>query len=291
MSDPFNRGLESYWIPPWTQSSSPTAAPSSSPSPSASAAAAPSVPSVPTPSPTATPTDAPTPGNPPKNNPDFLQPFGPQNFANPNPLDPWNISNVGPGIQAILQREGLTGLSLENAQMYSTINDAIWNLERLANQELALYERGELPVGEQEAINLAERSGLGALTGQLAAEGIDPTSSSQFFGGAMQIEQQKAIATENALQQLLQNYFQAQGMTIQADEVLASFTQFDRNLQLQYYQTALQFELGKEQIAAQQKSQQKGMIGQLAGGIGGLFGGGKSIFIATMSAIHELVMR
>jgi hypothetical protein len=170
---------------------------------------------------------------------------------------------------------------------FAAINDALANTENFANQQLSLYEHGQLPPGEQAAIDLSARSGLGSLSGQLAQEGIDPASSSQFAGGAENIALQKSTATEQALQQVLQNYFTAQGMQMQATEILGQFNQFDQTLALQYAQLALQ----AQEFQQQEKQQQKAQMGQMAGSAGGLLGKMKMLLAANMAIVHELMVR
>jgi hypothetical protein len=182
-------------------------------------------------------------------------------------------------------------LASSNLQ-FSSIDDALLTLQGFSKKELNLYKKGQLAPGTQAAIDLAAQSGLGALTGQLASEGIDPATSSQYAGGAEQIALQKSIATQNALEKILQNYFTAQGMQMQAAEILGNFNQFDQTLALQYAQLAIEQEqvmIQAQEFQQQQKQQSKGMMGQLAGSVGGLLGGGKGGCIAVMAAIHELM--
>lgn len=169
---------------------------------------------------------------------------------------------------------------------YAVANDAAANAEAFGNQQLSLYEQGKLPTGTQAAIDLAQKTSLGGLSGQLAAQGLDPATSTQFTQGAATIATEKSIQTQQALQQVLQNYFQAQGIALQADQLIGQFNEFDQELQLQYFQIAVQ----QKEFAQQQK---KAAMGQAGGALGGLFsaggGGGKAILMASMAALHQLM--
>jgi hypothetical protein len=143
------------------------------------------------------------------------------------------------------------------------------NAGAFANQQIGLYEAGQLPAGEQAAINEAATSSEGALSAQLAQEGIDPASSSQFAGGSANIAIAKSTATQQALQQVLQNAFQAQGITLQADQVANQLTEFEQQLSLEYLQTSIQ----QSEFQQSLQSQQKGQIGSLFGSLAKVGGG------------------
>jgi hypothetical protein len=186
--------------------------------------------------------------------------FGVANAAN-NP-DQWGNQGQPP--------QGETpGQFFSSNLQFATVDDIIKNSGNLATQQLNLYESGQLPPGEQAAINQQATSSQGALSGQLAAEGIDPATSSQFAGGSANIAIEKSTATQQALQQVLQNYFQAQGLELQADQTLGQFNQFDQQLAFEYYQLQVQ----QQEFQQQEKDQQKAQMGSLLGSLGKLAGG------------------
>jgi hypothetical protein len=185
--------------------------------------------------------------------------FGVSNSAN-NP-DQWG-NQPGP------MNETPGQIYSSNLQ-FSSVDDIIRNSGNLSEQQLKLYESGQLPPGEQAAINQQATSSQGALSGQLAAEGIDPATSSQFAGGSANIAIEKSTATQQALQQVLSNYFQAQGLELQASQVLGQFNQFDQQLAFEYYQLQVQ----QQEFQQQEKDQQKAQMGSLLGSIGKLAGG------------------
>lgn len=161
--------------------------------------------------------------------------------------------------------------------------------QQLAQQQLTEYESGKLPPGEQLAIDTAFNTGTGTLTGQLAAEGLDPATSSQYSGGVATLAQQKSIATQQALDKLLQQYFQSQGMAMQASQMVMQYNEFQQQLAFEYFQLSVQAEEFQQQLQQSEQQAKKGQMGQLAGSVGGLFGGGKGGAIVIMAKLWELL--
>ena len=106
---------------------------------------------------------------------------------------------------------------------------AIIRNEALAQQFINEYESGTLPSGVQAAIDQSYQSGLTSLTSNLAAAGFSGPSSLESSGVA-ELQTQKSIATQAALEQILQQYFQSQGVALQASQQLQQFSEFEQSL-------------------------------------------------------------
>lgn len=140
--------------------------------------------------------------------------------------------------------------------------------DALANYFLQQYMAGALPPGEQEAIDLAYKSGSAALGQAFANMGITGPSTTRAQGQGL-LAQEKAIMTGEALMKEFQQYMGVSGLEAQLTAGYAqSLLQHEAN-QVALIGEWLQFELGQESLQ-QQKDQ---MMGSLLGSIGSLFGG------------------
>ena len=153
----------------------------------------------------------------------------------------------------------------------------------LGNQFLADYESGTLPAGTQAAISQAYTSGEAALTSQLSSEGINPVGSTQYLGGMESLQQQQSIATQNALNELLQNAFQSQGISLQANGMLEQFQEFEQELMFQYAELAVQ----EQEFNEEQSQAGKGQAGSMAGSLGSMLGGLKSVVAAAIIGVSH----
>ena len=137
--------------------------------------------------------------------------------------------------------------------------------ENLAQQQLTEYEKGQLQPGTQASIDRAYQTVQNALVNTFAGAGRDPSGDTTYAGGVADLANVKSIAEQNALEQLLQDYYTTTGQETQAAQVGG--------------QIAVGHESNKIQQEANQASQKGGLssiFGSLLGGIGKLFSAGVS---------------
>jgi hypothetical protein len=206
--------------------------------------------------------------------------FSPAQFGPGGPL----ASMVyGPGGPEVWDATAIGG-----ANNWTNIESEIAALNNnLGNQFLAEYESGQIPIGQATAIQQSFTTGETALASQLAAEGLDVTTSSQFTGGVEKLAEQRSIAVQAALDQVLQQYFQAQGMSLQAAGLLQQYSEFEQNLVLEYAKLSAQIQEASNQSQQAGKGQMAGMAGQVGQMLGGL--GGKAIALGVLDAMAKVI--
>ena len=189
-----------------------------------------------------------------------------------------------PGYDNWVQLQTQEGLRSGGGQIFGNAEAiVIARNEALSEQFINEYESGTLPAGVQAAITQSYESGLASLSGNLYGAGISGSSSSLYSSGVAELQTQQSIATQAALEQVLGNYFQAQGVELQAAQQLQQWTEFEQQLQLEYMQTWLQYSEFEQQLSQQSKSQ----MGQQAGGLAQGLGGMKKGIIAAGPVIFE----
>jgi hypothetical protein len=157
-----------------------------------------------------------------------------------------------------------------------TINNLGWEAaqqESLATQQLTQYESGQLPAGTQAAITKARTEGENTLTSEYSAMGRNPAADTSFGQGETNLQQEESIATQAALQQLLDNYMSTSALLLNTEATQGQLEVQQGQLAISQEQVAIQ-----EQQLQMQKDQQDqqalgGAMSNLMSGVGSLFGG------------------
>ncbi len=150
--------------------------------------------------------------------------------------------------------------------------------DQLATSLLQRWQSGQLPPGYQAAIDAAYAGGSAALTNQLAAEGLDPATSSQYSGGVAQLQEQKAIITQRALDTLLSQAFQAEGIELNAAQLLEKYATDEQQILLGFAQLYEKQKAFGQSYSLDVKKTIAGSIGELGKLFGSLATGGASDF-------------
>lgn len=197
------------------------------------------------------------------------QDFGPLGTAGPGNIGE-GMGTLGSQNQAVPLTPAFGGMA--TVGLGPTIDNLAWQLSRneaLATQQLTQYESGQLPTGTQQAIETAYQQGSNQLTQEYANMGRDPSADTSFGAGMQDLQQQKSVATQQALDQLLQQYYTTSQLELGISQTEGGLEVNQGELAIQQEQVAIQL----MQMQMQQEQQQAGMMGSLMSGIGSLFGG------------------
>jgi len=171
--------------------------------------------------------------------------------GNPTPSVPFSPT-------AVLAWQGLTS----PGAYAGMASQAAGMTQDLADQQLQLYESGQLMPGTQAAIERAYEQGQNALTSTFAAQGRDPVGDTTYAQGVGDLENVRSIAVQGALEQELSDYMASQALELQAAQVGGQISVGHEANMVQ-----------QEAIKAQENQSTLGIFSSLLGGLGKLFGG------------------
>lgn len=198
--------------------------------------------------------------------------FGP--WGTPGPGAGTPMGALGSENQDFPLTPGFGGMA--DVGLGPTINNLGWTAARnesLATQQLMEYESGDLPTGTKAAIEQAFTEGENTLTSEYAAMGRNPAADTSFGEGMTNLQQEKSIATQAALQQLLDNYMNTSALELNIQATQGQLEVQQGQLAIAQEQIALQEQQMQMQKDAQDQSALGGAMQSLMSGLGSLFGG------------------